>query len=240
MNELLSEVLAAHGGLAQWNRFDSLTATLVTGGGLWAIKGLVQDPNPREMSVKLHEEVASITPFGEPEWQTAFTPDRIAIESRSGAVIRARLEPRASFAGHELNTPWDPLHRAYFNGYAMWTYLATPFFMAMPGFEVAEIEPWREGGETWWGLRVRFPAHIASHSTEQDFYFGSDDFLLRRHDYHVDVAGGFAAAQYVHDIQKFEGLRFPTRRLAYMRGEDMQPLRDRLMVSIQLSNFRFS
>jgi hypothetical protein len=30
----------------------------------------------------------------------------------------------------------------------------------------------------------------------QNFYFG-DDNLLRRHDYDVDVAGGFGAAQYV-------------------------------------------
>jgi hypothetical protein len=69
---------------------------------------------------------------------------------------------------------------------------ASPWFfsglMAMPGFEVAEISPWQEGGELWRGLRARFPDAIASHSQEQDFYFG-DDFLLRRHDYHLDVGG---------------------------------------------------
>jgi transposase len=58
---------------------------------------------------------------------------------------------------------------------------------------------------------------IASHSKEQDFYFG-DDFLLRRYDYHVDVAGGFATAQYVHDIVEVEGLSYPTKRFAYVRG----------------------
>jgi uncharacterized membrane protein len=96
-------------------------------------------------------------------------------------VLR-RVNPRAAFAGHTLNTPWDLLHRAYFNGYARWTYLTTPFLMAMPGFEVAEIAPWQEGAEHWRGLRARFPDAIASHSREQGFYFG-DDFLLRRHDY---------------------------------------------------------
>ena len=35
--------------------------------------------NPREMTVTLHEERASITPFGQPELRAAFTPDRIAI-----------------------------------------------------------------------------------------------------------------------------------------------------------------
>jgi hypothetical protein len=138
-----------------------------------------------------------------------------------------------------MNTPWDPLHRAYFNGYAMWTYLTTPFLMATPGFKVTEISPWREGGELWRGLRARFPDHIASHSKEQDFYFG-DDLLLRRHDYHVDVAGGFPAAQYVHNFVEVHGLRFPTKRRAYVRGPDLQPIHDLLMVSIDLRDFRFS
>jgi hypothetical protein len=42
-------------------------------------------------------------------------------------------------------------------------------------------------------LHARFPASIATHGGLQDFYFG-DDLLLRRHDYNVDVAGGFGGA----------------------------------------------
>lgn len=238
MNKLLAEVIEAHGGLERWNKLGSVTATLVTGGGLWGMKGLVQDASPREMTVALHDQAASVVPFGQQDWRTAFRPDRIAIETTSGATVRERADPRASFAGHGMDTPWDPLHRAYFNGYAMWTYLTTPFLMAMPGFDVTEIPPWREGGDLWRGLRARFPDHIVSHSKEQDFYFG-DDLLLRRHDYHVDVAGGFPAAQYVHDIVEVNGLRFPTRRRAYLRGPGLQPIRDLLLVSIDLSNFRF-
>ena len=113
----------------------------------------------------------------------------------------------------------------------MWTYLTTPFFMAMPGFQVTEISPWHEGAERWRGLRARFPDEIASHSKEQDFYFG-DDFLLRRHDYHVDVASGFTAVQYVHDIVEVDGLRYPTKRFAYVREPNLKPIRDLLLVSI--------
>jgi hypothetical protein len=68
-----------------------------------------------------------------------------------------------------LETPWDPLHRAYFSGYAMWTYLNTPFLMALPGFEVEEVAPWREGEKTWRVLRTRFPAAIPSHCPTQEF-----------------------------------------------------------------------
>jgi hypothetical protein len=166
-----------------------------------------------------------------------FKPDRIAIESTGEVIVEERFNPRASFAGHVMNTPWDQLHRAYFSGYARWTYLNTPFLMAMPGFDVTELPPWHEGDEVWHGLRARFPDKIASYSKEQDFYFG-DDFLLRRHDYNVEVAGGFPAAQYVYDIVEADGLRFPTKRRAYLRGPGLKPIRDLLLVSIDLSNFR--
>ena len=239
MNQLLENAIQAHGGWDRWRSFGEMKATIVTGGSLWGIKGLVQDPAPREMTVSLHEIAASVRPFGTPDWHTAFSPGRIAIEDGAGAVVRERLDPRASFAGHQLETPWDPLHRAYFNGYALWIYLTTPFFMAMPGMQVTEIAPWIEGHEQWPGLRVHFPAGFDTHSQAQDFYFG-EDFLLRRHDYHVDVAGGFSAAQYVSDIKEFSGLRFPTRRRAYVRDDQGRPLRDQLMVSIDLEDIRLA
>jgi hypothetical protein len=114
------------------------------------------------------------------------------------------------------------LHRAYFNGYALWTYLTTPFLLTMDGVQVMEGEPWTEGRETWRVLHARFPGSIATHSALQDFFFG-DDLLLRRHDYNVDVAGGFAGAQLVYDYIKAEadGIRLPTHhwRLRSLAGQ---------------------
>lgn len=239
MNELLQNVLEAHGGLARWNQFRTVRTQIVTGGGLWALKGLIQDAEPREMTVSLREEFASVTPFGQPNWRTSFRPERLAIETLEGETVREQNNPRASLDGHTMNTPWDALHRAYFNGYAMWTYLTTPFFMTLPGFQVREIDPVTEGNDVWRGLMARFPSQYASHCDEQEFYFGSD-FLLRRHDYRVDVAGSFPAAQYVDQIVEVQGLKMPTRRRAYVRGPDMRPARDLLMVAIDLSNFSFS
>ena len=51
---------------------------------------------------------------------------RVAIEKLDGRLVAERSHPRESFAGHELATPWNPLQRAYFNGYALWTYLTGP------------------------------------------------------------------------------------------------------------------
>ena len=237
MHPLLAEVIDAHGGLQRWHAHASVQADIATGGGFWAMKGLVQDARTRRMQVALHRQAASVRPFGNPDWRTSYTPERVAIETTDGRTVQERLQPRAAFEGHGMRTPWDPLHRAYFNGYALWTYLTTPFVLALPGVEVAEAAPWHEGGETWRGLHARFPASIASHGAEQTFYFGPDG-LLRRHDYSVEVAGGFPAAQYVHDIVEVGGLRFPSRRRAYFRGSDQQPVRDLLLVSIDLGGFR--
>ena len=157
MNDVLEKAIAAHGGPQRWQALKCLTVTAVSGGGLFALKGMPQDPTPREQTVTLQEENASVFPFGHPDWRTRFSPHRVAIETIAGVVVQERADPRNSFDGHDLLTPWDPLHRAYFNGYAMWTYLTTPFFMTMPGFEVTEIAHWQEGAERWRGCEYDFP-----------------------------------------------------------------------------------
>src|SRR6478736_6905034 len=139
MNALLGQVLEAHGGLQRWRRYDKLEATIVTGGGLFPLKGVLQDRNPRRMTVWLHEERSSIFPYGAPDQRTMFTPERIAIETLDGTLVAERRAPRDSFAGHQMSTPWDPLHRAYFNGEALWTYLMTPFLLASTGVCVDEV-----------------------------------------------------------------------------------------------------
>src|SRR5258707_4312186 len=131
------------------------------------------------MAAWLHEERSSVLPYGAPDQRTMFTPDRIAIEKLDGTLVAERRAPRDSFAGHQMHTPWDPLHRAYFNGEAMWTYLATPFLLAMDGVRVEETEPWREGPETWRGLSAYFPGSIETHNTGQDIIFVDGPLLSR-------------------------------------------------------------
>ena len=238
MADVLNEVLDAHGGLDNWRRFTRVRATIVTGGGLWAIKGQPQDPLPRRMTVALDHEWASLRPFGADDQRTAFTPERVAIEKLDGQVVSERLNPRESFGGHEFATPWDPLQRAYFNGYALWTYLTTPFLLALDGVSVREVAPVEHNGQTWVGLQAHFPPEIASHSTAQEFYF-ADDRLLRRHDYRVDVAGGFPAVQYVDDIVEADGIKMPSKRRAYRADVQGEAIPDQLMVAIDLSDISF-
>jgi hypothetical protein len=239
MNQLLAEVIDAHGGMDRWAAYTMVEASVVSGGGFFSLKGLIQDPDPRQMTVWLHEQRSSVLPYGAPDQRSMFTPDRIAIEKVDGTVVAERVAPTDSFAGHQMHTPWDALHRAYFNGEALWTYLTTPFLLAGDGVLVEETEPWKQDGETWRVLRAWFPGSIETHSRVQDFFF-DDSRMLRRHDYQVNIAGGFPAAQLTSEHVSVDGISLPTKRRAYPRGPDRRPILDMLMVAIDFSDVKFS
>jgi hypothetical protein len=168
--DLLTGVLDAHGGINRWRQFSRIEATIVSGGLLFELKGMPQDSTPRRMTAALQHEWSSIRPFGDDDQRTDFTPDRVAIEKLDGSVVAERTHPRDSFTGHTLDTPWDPLQRAYFNGYALWTYLTSPFLLALPGLSVLELEPVDENGLELTGLQVRFGPNFASHSLPSNIF----------------------------------------------------------------------
>jgi hypothetical protein len=222
----------------RWRDLEKVEATIVAGGGFYPLKGMMNDAAPRRLTAWLHQERSSVLPFGAPDQRTMFTPERIAIEKVDSTVLAERYSPKDSFAGHQMNTPWDALHRAYFDAEALWTYFTTPFLLAMDGVDVEEMEPWREGAETWHVLRAQFPGSIETHSLIQEFFF-DNDLHLRRHDYSVNIAGGFPAAQLTSDYIVADGIHFPSKRRAYTRGPDRRPNMEMLMISIDISEVRF-
>ena len=239
MNDLALLAINAHGGLDRWGQMKSCSARLLNGGVLWGLKyreGVIADVNVR---VDLRREWASHQPFTAPDLRTSVEPQRVAIETIAGKVVKERLRPRESFTGHLLNTPWDDLQLAYFIGYAMWTYLNTPFLFAIPGVETEEMQPWQENGETWRRLRVAFPPSIATHSAVQTFYFDKTG-LLKRHDYDVEISGGSPAAHYVSDFKEVSGIVLPTRRKVVGRQPNGIAIPNPVIVSIELTQIEFS
>lgn len=235
-NRLLAEALEAHGGLDRWRSFRGLSSTIVTGGGLWGIKGVEMPPTPRIVTTDFHRQWMAVSPFGDPDWTMTWTPQQVVVEDSAGAVIAEQDNPRDAFADHGYDTPWDPMHLAYFNGYAMWTYHASPFVLAGPSYEVSDLPPIEHDGEMLRGLHVRFPEGVHSHSREQQYYFDADG-LLRRHDYSVDVWANERAAHMLSDYTEIDGLRFPTRRHVHPRKPDGLLRHDFTTVTIKLSNY---
>src|SRR2546423_2646970 len=239
MSDLLDTVLEAHGGLSRWKQLESVSAHLVQGGALWALKGHPGVLDDVFVTARLHEEWVSHHPFGAADRRSAFTPEHIAIETNSGTVVEALEQPRVSFAGHAFETPITTLQLAYFVGTAMWTYLTQPFTFALPGFETTELDPWQEKGEAWRRLRVVWPSYLATHSTEQTLYFG-DDGRIRRHDYDVEIMGGAGAAHYISDYTEVAGIMIPTKHTMFPRAPDGQALAEPLVVSIDVSEVMFA
>ena len=238
-HSVLHTVLEAHGGVELWRRFAGVTASVVSGGFLWAMKGIALDSAPRRMSSDFRRQRTRTAPFGDPDWHMTYEPDRVAIETGAGDVVAEQRAPRDTFAGHAWETPWTPLQLAYFNGYAMWTYYNLPFLLAEPGVRTAEIAAVELDGRPLTGLQAEFPSSIQTHSPVQQFYF-DDEGLLRRHDYQVDVAGGTRAAHFVSGYVEVQGLRFPTRRRVFMRNGDGTAAMDRVLVSVDLSDFELT
>jgi hypothetical protein len=231
MTDLLELALAAHGGLVHWNAVNRITARVSIGGGLWSAKGQGGILDSVRISLDCHKQHVEYWPFGARGRHSVYEPDNVAIEADDGRVLESRRQPRAAFDGHVRETQWDRLHLVYFSGYAIWTYLTTPFLFTMPGFEYEEIEPWLETEEIWRRLKVTFPENVPSHSREQVFYF-DDSGMLKRHDYSADVVGALPSANYATEPQRFSGLFVPTQRRVFARGPDNRPNRNRIAVSI--------
>jgi hypothetical protein len=236
---LVARMIEAHGGLERWNRLSSMSAHLSQGGVLWAMKGKAGMLDDVDVTIDLHRQWTSHTPFGAAGRHTSVTPDRAAIGTGDGRVLEELAEPRASFAGFGLDTPWSDLQLAYFTGYAMWNYLTLPFAFALPGFGFEELAPWQEDGQELRRLRVHYPPSVATHCPAQTFYVSADGRLVR-HDYDVDINGGTPAVHYFHDYVTVGGISLPGRHLIYVRDTDLGHQPEPVVVSIALGDVRFS
>ncbi|OQV03182.1 hypothetical protein CLAIMM_08260 [Cladophialophora immunda] len=214
---LLNAVLNAAGGADRFEQIEWVEIVADVSGSFWAKKGY---PNRRLMTgyVDVKRPRVIFYNFGArldgPHLRWIWTPQHLSVERPNGSVVLSRSDPSRHFEGHVVATPWDDLDLLYFNGYAVWNYIVTPFYFAWPGISTRELEGHSEGGETWRVLEVTHPADFATHCRVQKFYF-DPRYRLRRLDYTVDVVpGSGTVAHYVFDPRKVDGIVFPTLRRA--------------------------
>jgi hypothetical protein len=239
VTDLLNEMVEAHGSLKRWNELQAVSAHLIQRGVTWELKGQKGVLDDVYVEAALHEERVSHHPFGAAGRRSVFTPGRVAIEAADGTVVEAREQPRASFTGQALETPWTTLQLAYFVGTAMWTYLTQPFTFTLPGFETAELEPWQENGEQWRRLRVTWPSGLASLNKVLTVYVG-DHGLIRREDYDVEIMAGSAGAHYMSGYTRVSGIMVPAGHRIFPRTPQGQSLAEPLLISIDLSEITFA
>ena len=125
--------------------------------------------------------------------------------------------------------------RAYFNGYALSTYLTTPFFMAPArnhGHRVGS-DRGRRASVCWASLRILrigLPATANRRSSLRQRISVAPPRLPGRRRRSV------SAIQYVYDMVEADGIKLPSKRRAYRCDADGQLMPDELMVSIDLAD----
>ncbi len=232
MNELLEEAVAAHGGADRWQQVRSVTVEASITGAFWHLKDKGDALKDIRFEVDTHRQLLTMDFVGQDK-RTVFQPGRVVVQRGDARVIGSRDDPERSFQGHQLETPWDDLHLAYFTGEALWTYLNTPFLFTWPGFTTEEMSPIEIDGETWRRLKATFPDHIKTHTREQIFCFGPDG-LLRRHDFTIDILGGGPAQLHAGDYRDVDGIVIPTTRRSYALQEGHEFVAELPLVAIDM------
>jgi hypothetical protein len=205
-NDLLEQVLEAHGGRQRWQALECIEADFSSGGLAfslhlqpWALRNL-------KIRVQPHARRVVLRDFMHPGWSGVWTPDLVQILDAGGVVVAQRQDPRSAFSRIDKQVRWNKLDILYFAGYALWNYLSFPFILEASGVSLSETESnTRE-------LRARFDSSVPTHSEVQSIHVDASG-LLTRHDYTADVIGKWAnVANFCLASELVDGLRFYTRR----------------------------
>lgn len=235
---LLDRIVDAHGG-TRWADVSTISANRHFGGVFWGLKQVPGIAEEGRFTVDLRRQRTSLDHFGADDLRTEFTGDHVAVvrtTPHGDEVVEELADPRSSFRGHVLETPWNRLQLAYFTGYAMWTYNTEPWSFTVPGVHVEEVGPWTEpDGATWDRLRVTYPDSIATHTPTQTLYADADG-VLRRRDYEVDIAGASPSVEYMTGQTWVDGLLLATEREIFVRDGDGRALPEPLIVSIGIDD----
>lgn len=240
-SDLIAQVIDAHGGMEPVRAARELVVEYDAGGFLFASRFTRTDYRGSQGRISLDRQRTEFPDYPKNGFRGIFDRGNVRIEGDRGALVARRDNPRPQFLTLRRRLHWDALDVLYFAGYAMWTYLATPFVFSDDRFQfvTTELSPWHErNGQVWRRLAVTFPPDLHAHCAQQVFYFDQDG-LLMRNDYTAEVVGGWAkAVHYCSDYRRFGELYLPSRRRVYPRLPGGRPLNLPLMVWIDIRDVK--
>lgn len=231
VNRLLEKVIKAHGGLTNWDRCGAAEATAALTGPFCREERL---ETPRQVRVRTHQNSVTIEPLGCADCVSDLDHNHLSVVRNDGSAVeefehfRLRFEPPIPLATGVLMTCCT-----------LRSMLTSPFLLTNEAVEISELVPWNERGARWRVLRAEFPPELSTPARVQDYFFDAE-FLLRRHDYHVDGAQGITVCELVADYVDVQGLRMPTKLTGYARRPDLTPDLGRELISVDLSHLAFS
>lgn len=236
--ELLETMVAAHGGNRKWFEFDKATAVVSIDGEVWA-SGSAMAFAHTEVEILTQEESVTLVSLPNRCVRSVFKPNIIQLETPGEELLETRYNPKSSFHPGGKLSDWDRFQLAYVCSYSIWNCLTQPFLFTYSGFDVKEVSALSVGGETWRGVRVTYPAYIASPSREVICYVG-DDGLMRRQDFVHQNLDGIGISSFMTEYADIQGLRIPVKRSLYPTKDLDKPGEKSLFATIGISDLRFS
>src|ERR1700750_422155 len=135
MEDLLEEVLEAHGGRDRWRTLTTIRARITYAGRPWSATGL--DGAERVEARVQHQHLRQVQVGTGREVIFDNVADRITVTAGDGTVLDELEHPRSTFT----DGPESLAQAAYFRAYATWLYLVGPYVFTWPGVEVREVAP---------------------------------------------------------------------------------------------------
>ncbi|MEI8324606.1 MAG: hypothetical protein WCH44_04440 [Betaproteobacteria bacterium] len=95
--DLLHEMMEAHGGRARWHRLEAINASLSSGGFAFTSKLQPTALQNLKISVSPHALKVVLTNFCHEGWCGIWTPTLVQIRDEYDSLVCERHDPRAQF-----------------------------------------------------------------------------------------------------------------------------------------------
>src|SRR5271156_5530625 len=96
MSDLLDLAVNAHGGLDRWNKVNAIRVAASITGAIWYVKGKPDFLKNVILTVDTRKERVIVELLSQQK-RAIFEPNRISLETSTGALVEARDNPEKSF-----------------------------------------------------------------------------------------------------------------------------------------------
>ncbi|MGC8773727.1 MAG: hypothetical protein ACP5R6_00475 [Chlorobaculum sp.] len=232
LSETAEKAIAVYGGIELWRNATSVETVVSAAGFAFTLKRRPSFDHA-VMTMDAHRPYCRFTPIGLDSGLTGVLEGGdVRLENSQGNVVSERRSARDYFGVGRRLFWWDDLDMSYFANYASWNYFTLPALLLREDIDWSEPEPGR--------LFARFPAHIPTHSREQQFRFDGRTGRLIQHDYTADIISPLATAANVvwKHSENADGLLYPSERVVTPRSFRGNPLRRPVLIHLQIHDYR--
>jgi len=227
------KALNAYGGKELWQSHKFIEAEVSVSGLAFTLKRRPIFEHAK-LKMEIGRPISKITPIGKDKNISGIlNGNDVRLENSNGTVIAIRENARNFFPYGRRLLYWDDMDMAYFANYAFWNYFT------LPNLLMNEDITWNE--KEMGVLFAKFPDHIPTHCTNQEFIFNQKTGLLIQHNYAVDIISKLAkAAHIVIEHNTTGNFIYPSLRLVTPQNRHGKPLKRPILIDIKVHDLKFT